>query len=1122
MARNSTIRDYLKGFRNIEASNPSSWLSKSEIPSSVEINGEGQDTVEDDTVAVPINKINGQWESKEEYLSGHYLLLREDAISPLRNVVSELRNEPTIMESDSQESASIYEKVHIIGFTFANTGIGAKVTFSVRRVGKKILWDQSKRLVSGSMVALTPAKDMFKTACRVAIVAARPLAGVQRNPPEVDLFFASPGEIEIDPQQEWVMVECRDGYFEAYRHTLRSLQRMSIETFPLSEHLVRIDRDVLPPPYLAEQPHKDLSLLYPPDHEDFLNVDIIDDWPRDSPPVLDASQFEALRRILTKQLAIVQGPPGTGKTHVSVVALELLLRNMAPGDPPIILAAHTNHAVDQLLRHVSKFEPEFIRLGGMTTDQENIKPRTLFEVKNSTRLANPAATPRIPSLARLRTYTQEMRKLLAPLSETDQPFSSELFKKYGIISGTQLTSLQKGAAEWVTIDEPGQIQGDIAMWLGTELIKAETRTLAEDFGFDFEEIDLEFEQLKEMEAESKLDDEVMDTLRGDWVSLKEPFTGRKTRGVTEEAVKAALEKEDLWDVNVTLRGPVYRFMQQQLKDAIRKAFRQIAKTYEEAALEYKIGRWEADAIYLQRARIIGMTTTGLSKYRALVQSLRPRIVLIEEAAETLEAYVTASCFPSLQQLILVGDHQQLRGHCTVQELEGDPWNLDVSMFERLVDNEIGFSQMMVQRRMIPEIRRALKPIYEDLEDHESVLNRPSIAGMGGLNTFFFTHEWPESSDSLMSKINIEEADMIVGFFDYLIHNGMETKNITVLTFYNGQRKLILKGLRTHRNLQGCVFKVVTVDSYQGEENDIVILSLARNNSKHNIGFLSVKNRVCVALSRAQRGFYIFGNAELLSHTDALWWDVLQIMGEEPNRVGDKLPVTCQNHGETVRIAEPQQWSTITGGCERECRDELPCGHICALTCHPFSHDLVNCKKPCKKTLDCGHGCEELCYLPCHCAVCVKGRGRDNSRSTSPIRALSPQRSLHRLSQNDLGGEGKPFRDFAQGGHVKSDAELAAIATGVSRLGLQHAGNDKTKPLLREDNATGQDMKLVRTTSNAEGPTRGVWKGVWGNAASKLTPKGKEKEVDENSKNQKGSGGSSMRKEKGNEWTVKRR
>ncbi|MCJ1468415.1 hypothetical protein MMC07_007043 [Pseudocyphellaria aurata] len=1088
MSRKSTIREYVKGFRFMEASSPSSWLSKSEIPSSSEINGEGENTEEDESVSVPVNKVHGPWESKEEYLSGHYLLLREDAVTSLRNVVSELRNEPDIMEEDSQENASIYEKVHITGLTFATSGIGARITFSLRRAGKKVLWEQSKRLVSGSMVALTPANDMFKTICRVATVAARPLAGVMMNPPEIDIFFASPTEIEIDPQQEWVMAECKDGYFEAYRHTLRSLQRMSVETFPLSEHLALIDQDIQPPPYLVEQPFKDLSILYPPNPQDFVNVDLINDWPRDSPPVLDASQFEALRRILTKQLAIVQGPPGTGKTHVSVVALELLLRNMTPGDPPIILAAHTNHAVDQLLRHVSNFEPNFIRLGGMTTDHENIRPRTLFEVKASMKSAEPASVPKPPSQARRRMQSDAMRKLLQPLSEVNEPLSSELFKQYGIISHAQFTSLEKGAAEWVRIDEPGQIQGDMAMWLGKDLIKAGTRTLPEDFGIDIEEVDLEFEQLKEMEAESKLEDDSMDALKGESIGLKEPFTGRKTRGVTDEAVNAALEKENLWDINQTLRGPVYRCWQQQLKDAMRKSLRELAKSYEETVEESKIGRWEGDATVLQNARIIGMTTTGLSKYRALIQSLRPRIVLIEEAAETLEAYVTAACFPSLQHLVLVGDHQQLRGHCTVQDLEGDPWYLDWSMFERLVKNDIGFSKMVTQRRMIPEIRRALKPIYEELEDHESVLNRAPIAGMGGVNTYFFTHDWPESTDSHMSKINQEEATMIVGFFDYLMHNGMRSENITVLTFYNGQRKLILRALRNHPNLQGCIFKVVTVDSYQGEENDIVILSLVRNNDRNNIGFLSIENRVCVALSRAQRGFYVFGNTVLLSHMSSLWWDVVAVMSEDPNRVGPTLPVTCTNHGETVHITEPHQFSTITGGCERECRDELPCGHICALTCHPFPHHLVNCKKPCKKVLDCGHDCSELCHLPCKCALCMKGKVGENSRTNSPARPSDIQRSLHRLSQNDLTGEGKAFRDFAQGGHIESDARLAAATEEVARLSL-HPATNKPKPS-GGDQSTGQDMKLVRTSSSG-GQTRGVWKGVWGNPGVLSASKAKE-------------------------------
>ena len=58
---------------------------------------------------------------------------------------------------------------------------------------------------------------------------------------------------------------------------------------------------------------------------------------------------------------------------------------------------------------------------------------------------------------------------------------------------------------------------------------------------------------------------------------------------------------------------------------------------------------------LRESRIVGMTTTGLSKYRSLVSALRPRIVLVEEAAETMEAPVTSACFPTTEHLILVGD-----------------------------------------------------------------------------------------------------------------------------------------------------------------------------------------------------------------------------------------------------------------------------------------------------------------------------------------------------------------------------------------------------------------------------------------------------------------------------------
>lgn len=305
-----------------------------------------------------------------------------------------------------------------------------------------------------------------------------------------------------------------------------------------------------------------------------------------------------------------------------------------------------------------------------------------------------------------------------------------------------------------------------------------------------------------------------------------------------------------------------------------------------------------------------MTTTGLSKYRALVSALSPKIVVIEEAAETMEAPVISACVPSLQHLILVGDHKQLRPQCAVKDLQRPPFSLNVSLFERLVMNKLEYTMLKRQRRMIPEIRRILKPIYgKEIVDHPSMTDvdvRPPVPGLGGCNSFFYTHTWPEGMDEQNSWMNHMEADMIVGFFAYLIDNGMTDKQITVLTFYHGQRKLLLRKLREQPQLgRSKIYKVVTVDSYQGEENDIVILSMVRSNDMGKIGFLDVENRVCVALSRAKRGFFMFGNAELLCGESKLWSKVIATMAGKKKelpatgprcRVVFRVPIVCENHG----------------------------------------------------------------------------------------------------------------------------------------------------------------------------------------------------------------------------------
>ncbi|KAH2661149.1 hypothetical protein KXV79_005551 [Aspergillus fumigatus] len=891
------IREY---YRKQDHGQKDSWLQKPEIPTPEEILPSSSD---EDCVELMPNRIDGPWTSKDSYLRAHYELLREDAVAPLRDAVAYFRNDPQMVDS---QAVSIYEKVYMTGITFAQTGIAFRIRFSTNRSGKKIVWEYSKRLIAGSVVALSPASDAFRSKCVIAVVAARPLEGVKQEPPEVDIFFAQPGNANFDPHQEWIMVEARTGYYEAIRHTMTALQRLNRERFPLADHICGLDPDVNAPDYVKEFPTMDIESVTTDEEK---KINLLEGWPESPTGDLDQSQWAALKHILTKKLAIIQGPPGTGKTHVSVVALKVLLSNMHPHDPPIIVSSQTNHALDQLLRHISVFEKDYIRLGGRSNDPE-IKKRTLFAIRQN----EPAITVQGgmygPAMRKHKTLVAAIVELLEAFSQADDgtPLSSKLFAKHGLLSAEQCDSLAKGAKGWV---RPGAEEDTdpLIAWLGDQVVKFQVTYTTENFGFDEDEVDLEYEQLKELEAEQGIEEDEYENLRGQFIFLREAMCGLVPSSVPEAANLDHLGHSDMWKVPLKARGVVYDALRRQLKMMLLEQFRKLVAAYTKNCEDLRIGKWERDHLILRKARIIGMTATGLSKYRALISSVKPKTILIEEAAEVIEAPIAVACLDSLQHMILVGDHQQLKGQCAVQDLEGEPFHLDVSMFERLVKNKIGYVTLRRQRRMVPEIRRLLEPIYGELQDHQSVFRRPKVPGMADVRSFFFSHSWPESSDSLSSKYNVMEAEMIVGFFVYLVLNGVSIDSITVLTFYNGQRKKILKLMRNHSYLQGQYVKVVTVDSYQGEENDIVILSLVRSSNAKRIGFLSVQNRVCVALSRARNGFYIFGNAKLLYSADELWRKVITIMANElPYRsIGFQLPLMCQKHGNTTLIQEPADW-----------------------------------------------------------------------------------------------------------------------------------------------------------------------------------------------------------------------
>ena len=103
----------------------------------------------------------------------------------------------------------------------------------------------------------------------------------------------------------------------------------------------------------------------------------------------------------------------------------------------------------------------------------------------------------------------------------------------------------------------------------------------------------------------------------------------------------------------------------------------------------------------------------------------------------MEAHVVTTLHKKCQHLILIGDHQQLRPAPPVYELCRH-YKLDLSLFERLVNNNLPHSTLAVQHRMRPEVARLVRHVYPKLKNHGTTLGRPHIRGVKQ-DVFLFHH-----------------------------------------------------------------------------------------------------------------------------------------------------------------------------------------------------------------------------------------------------------------------------------------------------------------------------------------------------------------------------------------------
>ena len=431
----------------------------------------------------------------------------------------------------------------------------------------------------------------------------------------------------------------------------------------------------------------------------------------------------------------------------------------------------------------------------------------------------------------------------------------------------------------------------------------------------------------------------------------------------------ALAVENIWCLSAKDRLRLYLYWIECYRERhiieIQRCKQRYEQKHNELCAELKEIKAQDEEEVIRRATVVGMTTSVAARYHTMLQRISPKIVIIEEAAEVLEAHIITSLSQNTKHTVLIGDHKQLRPKATVYEL-AQKYNLEISLFERMVLNSMDCKRLCIQHRMRPEIATLTKRIYEhEIVDHESVCAFDDISGLRH-NMFFVDHNEPEVLvRGLQSFSNPHEAGFLVALCRYLLLQGYRREQITILTMYTGQL-LELQSRMPRREFEG--IKVCVVDNFQGEENDIILLSLVRSSK---IGFLKESNRICVALSRARQGFYCIGNFTLLKSQCMLWKEICDDL-ETKNAIGQTLTLICKRHS---NVNEVKNWGDIQkfplGGCGKLCGVRLDCGHACDRACHPTDefHVPGQCRKVCWKGCPNDHRCQRCCHYPygCFCA-----------------------------------------------------------------------------------------------------------------------------------------------------------
>ncbi|KAF2457974.1 hypothetical protein BDY21DRAFT_379029 [Lineolata rhizophorae] len=526
-------------------------------------------------------------------------------------------------------------------------------------------------------------------------------------------------------------------------------------------------------------------------------------YPTDAPKLntvrFTPAQIEAITSGTQPGLTVIVGPPGTGKTDVATQIINNIYHNFP--QQRTLLIAHSNQALNQLFQKIVALDIDERHLLRLGHGEEELETQ-----------ANYSKHGRVESFLEIgHKYLSEVDRLARSLGAPGVHGSSCETADYF----NQVYILPAWSRYWEDMR---------AHNLSTEQIAAQ---------FPFHDFFADAPQQPLFPADAPRE-VVVDIARGCYRHIEKMFT----------------ELEDIRPFEI-------------LRNA----------------------RDRANYLLVKEARIIAMTSTHAAMRRQEIAELGFRYdnVVMEEAAQIteMENFVPLALqkpVPTgdeqsgngkkfdlpLQRVVLCGDH--LQNSPIVQNLAFRQFaNLEQSLFLRLVRLGVPTINLDMQGRARPSLAELYRWRYAHLGNLPITEMAPKFRSANpGLRFEYQFIDVPdykgkgEMEPSPHWTQNLGEAEYVVAMYMYMRLLGYPASKISILTTYAGQRALI-RDVLTHRckgnRLFGLPRQVATVDKFQGEQNDYILLSLVRT---QRVGYLRDMRRLTVALSRARLGLYVFG------------------------------------------------------------------------------------------------------------------------------------------------------------------------------------------------------------------------------------------------------------------------